>query len=148
MRNNVLIILSILVLVVGQISEETASQRTQITLSFGQANNFIKEGGVFFFYGFSPDEISNQYKFNFLIKLIKDGTASETVEITCNIQSGKAFDNSGISTYEFICNLPGNDVFDSIEIDFSDSIVGLPSDPNLLNPQITQTLCGDGTLKK
>ena len=48
MRNNVLIILSILVLVVGQISEETASQRTQITLSFGQANNFIKEGGVFF----------------------------------------------------------------------------------------------------
>ena len=148
MNNNVLIILSILVLVVGQISEETASQRTQINLSFGQANNFIKDAGIFFFYGFSADEISNDYKFNFLIKLIKDGTASETVESTCNSQSGKKFDDSGIYTNQFICNLPGNKDYDSIEIDSSASIAGLPSDPNLLNPQLTQTLIDNKSLNK
>ena len=138
MRNNVLIILSILVLVVGQISEETASQRTQLTLSFGQTNELDPDENYFIFYGFTTKSIDTDFQISFLIKLIKNiepTENSETVESICTTQGGINPSDKASATIQFACQIQGD--YDSIEIVSSDNIAGIPSDPNLLNPVIT-----------
>jgi len=141
MRNNVLIILSILILVAGQISEETASQRTQITLSFAQVNGFDMSIIFFYFYGFSTKEVDEDYEFKFLVKLIKNGNEeSGTEEVDCGYSSGKSLGDTGSATIVFECFFSSEADFDSIEIDSSDNVAGIPSDTILLNPKLTQDL--------
>ena len=138
MRNNVLIILSILILVVGQISEETASQRTQLTLSFGQTNELDPNENFFIFYGFTTKSIDTNFQISFLIKLLRNGEPtedSETVESICTTQGGINPSDKGSATIQFGCQIEGD--YDSIEIVSSDTIAGIPSDPILVNPQLT-----------
>ena len=118
MRNNVLIILSILVLVVSQISEETASQRTQITLSFGQVNRLdLSYPQSFYFYVFSTKELDTYEDFNLLVKLIKNGTEeSETQEFYCQLNEDaedNALGDTGSTTIEYYCNVEGE--FDQLK---------------------------------
>ena len=147
MRNKVLIIFSILILVVGQISEETASQRTQITLSFGQVNDLEVEYQMFYFYGFTTKEVDENYEFNFLVKLIKTETEeSETGEINCFYSSSNSLGDTGSATVVFACYNYLETNFDSVEIVSSDNVAGIPSDTILLNPKLTDDLIKDEAL--
>lgn len=143
MRNNILIILSLLVVVVGQISEETASQRTNIKLSFGQANTFGNSKKFFFVFCYKSTSVSGSFTGKFNVNVNKNGVSKYT-NVDCDLSGQNTIGKRGIGLVQFQCVL--DSAYDSVEISSSENIAGIPFVKDLLSPITTDKLSKDGKL--
>ena len=136
------------------LSQDQASERANIALSFRQVNKFDKTKFIFWFYALTSHIITDEsFTIKFYIYLLKGLTrAPERVEVTCQIQSGANAEETRVGIYpvSFQCSLPegtSHDEYDSLEIDSSDDVAGFPTNSTFLNPVLTDEAITNGDVQ-